>query len=436
MSPGRRGGPPPHSQQARRRSGAPRNARTVSPAPSKPRADASSVFAAASSVSLELAYPALAPGVGSHDPLVAGGGDPVEVAGAHVSHMLEAWRYFGASVNALLVNSPYNAIHFAYYAQLRAAMAVFAGEGIFVRQGHYFYLDAAGRKHSFAADGTHTFVWELWREWIKSSRAEELIGHHIKLMPLVRLSDIALSPRPGGVLERWGFDLSVGAAEKEARNEASYDSKAPFPIPVLTNGHVSIVRSIWRLLLSDDSAIAFDAAFVRYLVDLAVTDAISAGGADDETISREQQLEDIAANVARATGQDAEALLRRLSDPGADDGLFRAASEPQQEVVNVLARALFLVRIASLSVARVLSKDETSSSNCKTWIRCWLSAIGVIPNGDFEIEDLAVDFEDAISELGGTASDDLPGSLWSGGAAEYSARLSRVESACAWGLSL
>lgn len=434
MSSGRRSRGAPAGRN--RGASAPRRSSPPNPHAASPSI-ASIVCASASPSTLALAYPALAPGADAHQPLVAGGGgDAVQLAGAHVSHMLEAWRYFGASVNALLVNSPYNAIHFAYYAQLRAAMAVFSGEGVFVQQGAYFYLDSSGTRHNFSAAGTHTFVWELWREWIKGSRAEDLIGDQIKLMPLVSLSDIVPSPRPGGVLERWGFDLAVGATEKTARNAASYDSKAPFPIPVLTSDHISIVRSIWRLLLSDDSAIAFDAAFVRYLVDLAVTDAIASGGADDEIISREQQLEDIATKVAGATGQDAAALLRRLSDPGADDRLFTAASEPRQDVVNVLARALFLVRIASLSVARALGNDESSARSCKSWIKCWLSAIGVIPAGEFEVQDLVVDFEDAIAELDFSAGVELPSTLWLGGTAEYSARLSKVESVCAWGLPL
>lgn len=402
-----------------------------------PRISEAVICSSASSLPLVQAYPLLAPPGAQHDPLIsAGASDSVILAGAHVSHMLEAWRYFGAAINALLVNSPYNAIHFAYYAQLRAAMSIFAGEGVCVRQDHYFYLDSAGVRHNFEAQGTHTFVWKLWREWIRGERAEALIGRSIKLMPLVSLSDIVYAPRPGGVLERWGFDLSVGASEKFARNAASYDSKAPFPIPVLTDDHLSVVKSVWKLLLRDDSAIAFDAAFVRYLVDLAVGDATSTGTAEGVAVSREQQLEDIATRVAGETGQDAGALLRRLSGPSADDRLFQAASESRQGVINVIARALFLVRLASLSVANVIGDDGAAHRNCKGWIRCWLSAIGVVPAGDFEIEDLVVDFEDAMAELDATNGEALPESLWFGNAAEHTARLTRVESVCAWGLPL
>ncbi|WP_329767942.1 hypothetical protein [Stenotrophomonas muris] len=384
-----------------------------------------------------MAYANLAP-AGAHNPPLIGAGidDAGLLAGAHVSHMLEAWRYFGAAVNALLVNSPHNAIHFAYYAQLRSAMSIFSGEGVYVQQDSYFYLDSHGRKQAFMAGGTHSFVWKFWKEWIKSQSAEDLIGRNIKLMPLVTLSDIALSPRPGGVLERWGFDLSVGATDRNARNAASYDSKAPYPIPVLTDEHIAIVRSIWRLLLSDDSAVAFDAAFVRYLVDLAVSDADAAGRADGNPITKEEQLEQIATQVASATGEDSAALLRRLSDPTGDYLLFQAASEPSQEVVNVLARALFLVRIATLSVAKVLAADQVATTNCRNWIKCWMSAIGVMPEGDFEISDLVADFEVALQELSDSAVEQLPRSLWTNGLAEYTARLSRVESACAWGLAL
>mgnify|MGYP006904092584 CR=1 FL=1 len=56
------------------------------------------------------------------------------LAAEQIAHLVEGWRYCAAAFHASLVNATDNAQHFAYYAELRAAMPLFSGSGIRVNR--------------------------------------------------------------------------------------------------------------------------------------------------------------------------------------------------------------------------------------------------------------------------------------------------------------
>lgn len=63
----------------------------------------------------------------------------VLLARDQIVHLLEGWLNFSASVSCLLNNSNSQSIHLAYYAELRAALSLFAWSGISLRQNNYFF---------------------------------------------------------------------------------------------------------------------------------------------------------------------------------------------------------------------------------------------------------------------------------------------------------
>lgn len=417
-----------------------RNRRGAARAPAAPAFDARSICANASCVPVIDAFKKLGPIASLGDALDQKGAQDASVtlAGAQVSHLLEALRYFGAALNAHLTNSPSGAVHFAYYAQLRAAMSVFAASGIFCKMDSCFYVTDSGVRTPFAGPPTHTLVWSLWKKWIKTDGASDLLSERVQLLAGVNLSSIVSFPGAAGALDKWGYDLAQGIDDRTARNTASYESKSEFPLSVMGVDNIELVKSIWRLLETDGVSIRFDSAFISYLL-MSHFRGMQQDANDPGSVAAVDQLiATLVAGVAAATGVSAESIQERLGRVTENDEMFALAAERAQEPDNVIARALFLVRIALLAMDRALSSDAAAHQACRTWIRNWLETLGVLPDPDeeFSIEDLSDDYANALEQMESFPPASIPRDLWGETLASVTARLTRVEGVCAWALPL
>ncbi len=347
---------------------------------------------------------------------------------------MEAWRYFGSALHALLRNSPSNALHLGYYAQLRSAMSLFAGSGISVKMENCFYLDATGRKFVFEGQPTHKIVWAMWKEWISHPYARELIGEHIKFRPGYSLSAITYAPAAGQyLLDAWGYDLFNGAEDHTARNNASYEPKSDKPTPVMTYDTVEFVRSVWDMLGSVGAGVKFDAALAKYFVGRWADDLAANGDPNGAGSTAEQVIEEVIRKLSDGSPTESEAL-RGIFLGDVDTTLFAVASSSDVGVTNVLARALFLLRIATIGVSRAINLAERQNSDCKAWIKNWLLQVGVLADSDVEPGDVWEDYDTASEQIKPARHGSLPSGLWGPGLAEHSATLSRAEGFCAWGL--
>src|SRR5258708_5013650 len=81
-------------------------------------------------------------------------------------HCTDGWSYLGRAIWALLKGDPHRARHLAYYAELRAAIALLATEGIGVFNNEHFAITAPGIASQLATrQGTHHFVWDCLEFW-------------------------------------------------------------------------------------------------------------------------------------------------------------------------------------------------------------------------------------------------------------------------------
>ena len=414
----------------------PRRNRAAAPRQRTMTADA--VCRSASHVPVVDAISRLGPITGPGQILDQSGADPAaQLAGEQTSHLVESWQYMGAAIRAVLCNASDNAVHFAYYAQLRAVLSVFAGSGIRVRLGKNFYLDAQGNRHAFVlpnGDRTHPVTWSLWDEWVKTTYAQELMQRRISLVAGIALGDIALVPSGSGALmSAWGYDLACGLADHTARNQASYHAKATSPSPVMTNSHLSLVERMWTLLLQNGEGVLFDATLVRYFVDRFVADAIEQSRGDARPADRASLLARVANMTEARTGVASGTLLQVL-DAEVDTGLFEVAAARSTKVENVVSRALFLVRIATLAQSATLT--DGAGPDAKRWLAAWLSSAGLYdPQVHDGPSDIAVDYEDALEEFHAADWSRAPASLW-GSSARNTALLSRPEGFMGWALPL
>jgi hypothetical protein len=140
-------------------------------------------------------------------------------------------------------------------------------------------------------------------------------------------------------------------------------------------------------------------------------------------------LQQIVSAVAARTGADAEHLMRVLTN-GSIVNPFTRAEEKSSEVSNMLCRAVFLLRLATLSVNERL---PLPGSAAKSWIANWLEYAGLRDTeSEVEFADLAEDWRLALEEF--SPQEPLPLTLWNEKNAQRSTLLSRPDVCLAWGV--
>lgn len=356
------------------------------------------------------------------------------LAAEQLVHLIEGWRYAAASTSALLSHANGQALHLAYYAELRAAMSLFAWSGIRVKRREFYYLDSKGQKQTVAHQKTHDAVWGLWNHWVRRNDAKKLFNDHIKLLPSVTLGEVLSSVQyvnASATLASWGLDLWDPSNDHFARNDVSYEALlAAKPLTLMATQDGQLVLDLWKLFLSDGASLAFDAALINYIVADAVPKLAAQSQADVKP-SFQEQLKDVATSIAATTGVDEGEILRRLDHNAYPTRPFSLAAASNSDVGNVVCRAFFLLRMAMM--ATKISIKTSPQTSAKKWMENWLGHAGIwSPSNSIELFDLEEDYRIAVDEFSLTPP--YPQSFWDASNINRSTRLTRPDACIAWGL--
>lgn len=359
------------------------------------------------------------------------------LAAEQVIHMTESWRYLSSAMFALLNNEGGNAIHLAYYCELRAALSMFCGSGLRIDRDNGFWIDSTGTVHQLERHKTHRFAWEAWTEWVKRPDARGMLENAVRLLPSVTLKDFESQLRqfdPALMLSGWGFDLIRLNDDHESRNEASYTAYwRTQALKKMDAEKLEFIRNLSGLFLSSGTGLVFDRALVQYLVDSTISGAIDSSIAQaDQDEARKNELKKIIGFVSKQTGAD-EATMTDYLSANVGASIFEKASNSADEVENVMARAAFMARLAMLFVKSHIasSRDE----NAKLWMRNWLENCGRWdPLAGASLEDLQSDLSEAIDNFP-PFSVDMPAALWRDPNLPYAASLANLHTCIAWGVA-
>jgi len=188
------------------------------------------------------------------------------------THLIDGWSYLGRTTDAILRGDLNAAIHFAYYAELRAAMSLLACEGIGVFNGKHPIIDQSGtstspikkitkswntakKKYDLQSATTHRTVWPLLHHWGSLKRAANLIEELIapdaySLRQWLDALSIPSSMRAisKNWLTTWGTDLTRLTEDHDSRNMSSYrPSELRFaPAPAAPRA-IEFVADLWKL---------------------------------------------------------------------------------------------------------------------------------------------------------------------------------------------
>ncbi|WP_295541170.1 hypothetical protein [uncultured Pseudacidovorax sp.] len=359
------------------------------------------------------------------------------LAAEQLVHLVDGWRYAAAAMSAFLTHSNAAALHFAYYAELRAAISLMSWGGLRAKWHDYYYLDASGVRHTphpTQNPPTHKAVWLLWREWAQKPDVEQLLLDNIRLMPNVYLRSVIGAVNftlPHHALQQWGADLFDPSDDHDARNTASYQ-------PILTNtdltsmnvGQTNLVKALWELLLSQGYSLQFDSAFCAHLVNLT---GKHLGPSGQPNFLSPNYYENLAQHIASETGAPGDEIRRRI-DPLKYNFLpFDLASSNNTDVENVLCRSILLLRIALLATQNSLDSPGASSVP-KKWLNRWLEHAGLWSQDQgIDPQDIHFEYSDALESF--TTENPLPLSLWDRSNSWNSAALARPDACIAWSLT-
>ena len=302
------------------------------------------------------------------------------VAASAPAHVIDGWSILGRAVESALRGDTYAAIHFGYYAELRAAMSLLACEGIGIFDKAHPVVRGNGttvrlpnadfrrpntQQYSSRPATTHAIIWPVLRHWSALQRSGDLLSQ------VVRPNAILLSEwlnacnamTPARALGRrwllaWGTDLSVFEGDRNARNLASYrPSGFRSPPAVPAERTVEFVEELWRLFEPSNGA-----RFPRLEALLLRRALQSAHGAQVNQAAIE--------NLGFAAGEAAQ-WVTFLADRNEPIALTAADNQLPIEDSDchfgVISRAALLLFLATAATRRLLANGNYTSATLDFW---------------------------------------------------------------------
>ena len=339
------------------------------------------------------------------------------VAASCPLHLWDGWTYLGLAVHSHLCGTTSNAIHLAYYAELRAAMSLLASQGIGIFRGTHCVIDAPGSVTYLSSHQTHIAARLYLEHWADSPDAAPLLSdllrmNHIPIADWIRNLRNAGSWKPLGaeLLRQAGLDLVRMSHDRHARNEASYRPAGVVPsIPRNPIEDAAFVVEMMRLLEPGGTPGSFE-VLDRFLCRRIIHEAYSSGSGKPPLSDWEQFPQAIDSMLLPFIDHpqrrnDLQRFLTRQLSP-IDPGLLTEAhrdGHPGAATyhLQVLSRAALLLRLATGAVRNTLRAADIRLTSLEFW---WLEMGRRQGFWDdsltlAEIPDLWYDLLDSVDEI-------------------------------------
>lgn len=343
------------------------------------------------------------------------------IASSAQMHCIDGWSYFANAMSSLLRGDSFGAVHLAYYAELRAAMAVLAADGIGVLNNKHCVLTTSNKAERLPGNKpTHEFTWLALKEWSEKNSSGDLLSEAITpfAIPLSEWfsslpGQYTLQPLARSWIRNWGVDLQRLAdkekGDRHARNEASY---RPTPLltglPIATEKVVRISGKMWEMCepVGSSKFEKLDRLLLRHsarkiYVGRNTAPATAANDDYRSFVSELVSAQNISSQQYRA---QIEAFLLRDEVDLIENVVEMAKvkiDEPDHSQLGVLARAFLLLRLAAGTVTTTLAKAGVNEDELKFWKAGLLSERGFCKSDlpPEELGDLWKDIEVELSDL-------------------------------------
>ena len=301
------------------------------------------------------------------------------IAASAPIHAVDGWSYLGRALQAHLMGDVFSARHLGYYAELRAAMAILATQGIAVLNRQHFVLNSqAGVTKVATNEGTHSFAWQALQWWAGQPASSVVIGQSIRPYQKDLSSWIVNTPGYGSWapqardwILQFGLDLRIAAADQTSRNEASYRPNRVLPLErVDTRASAEFAVALWLSLEPTPSGFErLDLHFLRRSFENAFTSVSGHSPASKPSAFGGSVDSLLKANGVVGTGL--RDFLTRQSEPK-DLALLRDAAIPSTKGgpthhLHVLSRATLLLVLAASATRRLFRSANVPLEDSAFW---------------------------------------------------------------------
>ena len=378
-------------------------------------------------------------------------------------HTMDGWSLLGRAVHCLLRGDYYNAVHLAYYSELRAALALLASQGIGVFNNPHCVIDSdSGCKLLKPVDeneervGNHQWTWLVFKWWAQQPRATELLRKVIRPggQPLGTWVDamtrarFALEGIGAEWLKLWGIDISRYLADRDARNVASYwpNTINSWEARTILQDYQA-VSDMWQPL--EPTSESRFARLDKYLVRIVLSQGhFGATGKRTTSTAGRSELEGEVETLLRNMGMSESTRIEWtgfLTDAEVNDPpIVQTASGKSKvgttsHVVEVMCRATMLLRLATGASAGLLSDAGIGRERLEFWIQAIGTGRGIwqpkAPPED--LVDLWADVEAALEQIEDSTKGTQPNAeeIWVR-ESRGMAILGECERVALWGLGL
>lgn len=168
-------------------------------------------------------------------------------------HTVDGWRYYARAIAALLSGNAHAARHLAYYAELRAVLSILASNGIIILNGINSVIDKSGKIHSMSSFPTHRMCWDVFEYW--GTRPDSIVSildslciSNVSLTDCIKsyFSSPPISSIASNVIKEWGFDLAIGAEDRNERNNSSYQLNELVSINTEADEDKVFIYDVWK----------------------------------------------------------------------------------------------------------------------------------------------------------------------------------------------
>ena len=305
------------------------------------------------------------------------------IAAACPLHLWDGWNYLGLALHSHIRGEASSAKHLAYYAELRATMALLATQGIGVFDRQHCVIEAPRSVLYLTKRGTHEASRLYLEYWAKSRRATDLLSR-IVIMEQVAVADWVLNLRHAGawapigsdLLQQVGLDLRKMADDRAARNEASYRPGGIVPVqPRNVTSDADFLVDMIALLEPGASAGAFE-TLDRFLCRRLIERAFEARTGGPEALRSEAYRKAIESMVGEFVShsmrrEKLERFLTREAQPFDPQLLQEAERDGDQQDgdyhLQIIGRATLLLRIATGAIREVLGLADLDLGSLKFW---------------------------------------------------------------------
>lgn len=327
-----------------------------------------------------------------------------------ISHFYDAWEYAGCAIDSLLKQHNPMAIHFAYYAELRAMSSILASSGVAAQ--------SSKRLMTITVDGTQDKILhgrgdihKLWNDindkWFKINNNAVSLFNYTNLGQDISISTFleeinhtnAISIQVSDFIENILGCLKTASENRKLRNARSYkpqtlinEVNTRLPIESDYKRAILLLKTCESWMANDIIFQSLDRSILIYIINTIIEAKIAAG----------DNAKDLIKNI--------DLLLEKYKIPfiknnnkykhnnnSMNDEIIKLSMLKSDTPIEVIANSILLIRISELALRKLFNKNKLNIKILENYL------ISLVKSIEFDLCDLLGDspmsYDEKIEEI-------------------------------------